>query len=157
MGAIGEYLLSIIATALLISLAGAVSQQKGPIYSIFKLISGLILIAVIVSPFKKFNANYFSSPSSELLISAAPVVSQGEAIAKSEMLSYITSHTNAYILDKASTLGLNISVDITLSEDLSSGIQAVAIKGNASPYAKQCLKRILCQDLGVSEEAIVWS
>ena len=154
---VGEYLLRVIAAALIISLTGSVVEKRGPIFSVLKFVTGIVLIAVILSPVRHLNFDGISGYLSGMRVSAESTILEGEDTAKSEIQSYISNQSIAYILDKASALELDISVDVTLSDDTPYSIQSVSISGNASPYAKQRLTQMLCEDLGVSQEAILWS
>ena len=157
MSAFGQYLLSVVAAAITVSISNSLVDKKGAIASILKLISGLVLALVIVAPWTDLQLSDIEYTLSYTEADAAALVNDGQQLAQSEISKYIITKTTAYILDKASILGLNISVDIELTEDTPPSIQKITIAGLTSPYAKKRLAQIISDDLGVTEENLVWT
>ena len=91
-----------------------------------------------------------------LELDAEDIVSEGEDMAVSATASIIKEQVTAYILDKASSLGLNLEVEVTMTGSSPPVPSAVALKGTASPYAKQRLQQIITDELGIPEENQSW-
>lgn len=157
MGSIGQYLLSIVAAALLASISNMLIEKKGAIGSVLKLITGIALAMLIVSPWTDLRFDNFGDPFSYAEAEAASVVQQGKQTAQSEVAAYIKAQTEAYILDKAFAFGLDISVDVTLTEDAPPSVASVSVYGSAAPYARKQMSLQICEDLGVTEECLTWS
>ena len=157
MSALGQYLLSIVATAITVSISNSFVDKKGAIASILKLISGLVLAMVIVAPWTDLRLSDLENSLSYTDVDAAVLVNEGQQLAQSETSKYIIAKTTAYILDKADMLGLRISVSIELTKDTPTSIHKITIVGPASPYAKQRIEQIIREDLGVTEENLVWT
>ena len=153
MNRVSQHLLSILAGALLVSISNTLVKNKGALSSILKLITGVTLTMLIVSPWTGITIDTVGYSLSETAI----VVENGKKVAQNEISIYIKEQTEAYILDKAFDLGLDISVDVTLTEEMPPEIASVSVKGFASPFAQKQIMILIREDLGVAEECLVWS
>ena len=153
---IRQYLLSIVAAAIVSALAINMIGKKGIYTTVVKLLAGLFLSITIISPWTKLQLQDLSSYFSDLELDAEDIVSEGEDMAVSATASIIKEQVTAYILDKASSLGLNLEVEVTMTESSPPVPSAVALKGTASPYAKQHLQQIITDELGIPEENQSW-
>lgn len=157
MGRIGQYLLSIVSAALLVSICNMLVENKSAIGSVIKLITGIVLAMLVVAPWTDIRFEPISESLSYAEAEAASIVQQGEETARGEIAAYIKKQTEAYILDKAFALGLDITVDVVLTEDIPPSVTSVMICGSAAPYTKKQMILQICEDFGVTEECIVWS
>lgn len=157
MSLIGQYLLSVIAAALLCSVSNCLVEKKSATGSVIRLLTGLILATVIVAPWTNFNLSDVSDYFIAAQVDASEIADQGEQLAKSEIQILIKEQTQAYILDKASALGLDVYVEVMVSGDTPPVLQSVTITGNTSFYAKKRLTQIIRDDLGITEEHQIWS
>ena len=79
----------------------------------------------------------------------------GEAMAKEYSMAIISAELEAYILDKAASCGCDLTVEVRLDEE---GLPAVvALSGEISPIDKAELARIMAEELGIREEAQIWT
>ena len=76
---------------------------------------------------------------------------------KEAIAAGIKSRTQAYILDKAMALELQLQVEVVLSEDEIPVPEEVRLAGKASPYAKARLQQIIKEDLGIDKEHLIWT
>ena len=157
MSEIAQYLLSIVSVALIVSLSNTFMEKKSTMGSILKLVTGLVLAVVIVSPWSKIELNDLQTLYSHSEIDASDLVNKGQQIVSKEISSHIKEQIQTYILDKASALDLEINTDVILTDKSPPTIDKVRITGAASPYAKQCLLQILYKDLSISKECLEWS
>lgn len=157
MDSIKDYLVSVIAAAIITGIATSVVGKKGTIGSIIKLLTGLFLIITVISPWTKLDISTLTEYFSDYSAQASSVVAQGEAVAQSEVAAIIKDQSEAYILDKASLLGLDIAIQVTLSESDPPAPESVTIQGTVSPYAKKSLEQILSIDLGIAKENQHWT
>jgi hypothetical protein len=97
--------------------------------------------------------DYFS----DLSVDASTVVSQGKESAEQCTTAIIKSQLEAYILDKASLLELDISAEVLLDDSQPPSPKNVKIVGKASPYAKQRMLQIISDELGIPKENISWT
>lgn len=157
MGSIKNYLISVIAAAIISAIATGIVGKKGTVGAVIKLLTGLFLIITAIYPITKLNFDTLPDYFSEYSIQASAYSLQGEAIAQDEILAIIKSQVEAYILDKASFMDMEIDVQVTMSETSPSVPETVTVSGAVSPYGKKRLEQILCNDLGIAKENQFWT
>lgn len=157
MDSIKDYLVSVIAAVIITGIALSIVGKKGTVGSLIKLLSGLFLIITLISPWTKLDLTNITEYFSDYSTQASAVTAQGEAVAKRELTSIIKDQVEAYILDKASSLGLDIMIQVTLSETNPPAPESVSIQGTVAPYAKKQLEQILSNDLGIAKENQHWT
>lgn len=157
MDTIKDYLLSVIAAAIITGIATSIVGKKGTIGSIIKLLAGIFLIITVISPWTSLDINSLTNYFSDYATEASNIAMQGEIIVQSEITAIIKDQVEAYILDKASILGLDITIQVNLSETKPYEPESVIMKGAVSPYAKERLEEILSKDLGIAKENQYWT
>lgn len=153
---IRQYLLSVIGAAILCGIVNSLIGKKSAHAAIIKLISGLCMTFTVISPLLKVQMNDYSDYFNSFADDAEKVVASGEEIAAKELRAIIKGRTEAYILDKAASLGLDVEVEVTLSNDIPPLPCAVTISGSASPYSKNALAQYIANDLGIPKEDQIW-
>lgn len=156
MDQIRQYLLSVIAAAILCSIVNTLIERKGACYSIIKLITGLFMATIVVSPLINIRISDITTYFGELSAEGSSITADGEAIALNELCSIIKSKTEAYILDKAVSMDLDIEVEVTLNSANPPLPCAVTIRGSAAPYSKEVLSEYIANVLGISKEEQLW-
>lgn len=153
MEAIKEYLLSVTAAALICGVLGSLTNNKGSIHKMIKLLCGLFLAASVIKPAVDMRIEDVYSFTEHLKVNSDLAVTHGKIIAADEMKKIIKEKTEAYILDKAKVLGAEISVDVTLEDYIPAG---VTIVGNVSPFVKSSLSERITQELNIPSEEQIW-
>ena len=156
MESIRQYLLSIVSVVIICGIMLALVNKNSSLRGVLKLLTGLLLAVVLVKPWAQntsWNVNVYFEEAKELSEQAAAF---GEGEARSEMASIIKSRSEAYILDKAAAMGVQLSVNISLTDSKIPEPYQVTVSGNVSPYEKQILKRFITNNLGISEENQTW-
>ena len=156
MEGVREYLLSVTAGAILCGILGSLVGEKGAFSGLYKLISGLVLCFLMISPLVNIELSDFSQFANELISQGDQAVREGEESRDEMLRQIITDEARAYIMDKARSYGAEIQVEITLSQDDPPVLENCTIRGQISPYVKQQLKKILIIDLGIPEENHLW-
>lgn len=151
-----QYLLSVIAAAIISSLVITIVGKKGTHAAVVKLMIGLLLTITVVSPWTKLQIGDLSSYLQEIKLDGDTVTSEALAIIAEEKASIIKEEIEAYILDKAASMELDVTVDVELTGGDPPTPYAVTITGTASPYAKQRLQYIISDELGVPKEQQLW-
>ncbi len=155
MESIRQYLISVTAAAVICGSITGILGNKGTIGSIAKFLCGLFMTITVFSPWVDFQMPNFGSfmdtyqKEAELSVADAQIVS-GQM--KSEI---ITEQVRSYILDKADSMGLSVSVDVSLDDTLLPNV--VIINGEASPYARARLCNYILENLGIPEEKLLWT
>ena len=156
MEGVREYLLSVTAGAILCGLLGSLAGEKGSFAGLYKLISGIFLCFLVISPLTKVQIRDFANMAENLMEQGRIAAQEGEESSDHTLRQIITDETRAYIMDKARSYGAEIQVEITLSREDPPLPEYCTIQGTVSPYVKQQLKKILVTDLGIPEENHTW-
>lgn len=153
MESIKAYLLSVTAAALICGLLNGLTNNKGSIHKIIKLLCGIFLAASVIRPVVDMRIDDVYWFTENLTVSSELAVTHGEKIAADDMKRIIKEKTEAYILDKAKALGTEIAVDVTLQDCIP---ERVTIVGNVSPFVKSSLSESITQDLNIPAEEQIW-
>lgn len=154
---IRQYLLSIVAAAVIAALAVSLVDKKSTHAAIIKLLASVFLSITVISPWTKIQFDDLSSYFDSLELSAGSIAEEGSNMASKETAAIISSRMEAYILDKASSLGFHPEVTVVLTESPPYTPCSVTLRGTASPYAKNRLQQIILNDLGIPEEEQSWN
>ena len=157
MEAIRQYLLSVVAAAIICGVTTNLLGKKGTFGAVLKLLTGLFLAITVVSPLTKIQLIDFYEYADNLSIESGALTQQGQTMANEELRAIIKSRTEAYILDKAASMGSDLRVEVKLSDSDPPQPASVTIEGAVSPYAKQRLKELIANELGIPEENQVWT
>lgn len=157
MQAIREYLLSVTAAAILCGIATSLLGKKGMIGTTIQLLAGVFMILTVVGPFVNIRFERMLNFSDVLADEADMYVASGEKSARETMSEIIKAQAEAYILDKAETLGVQLSVEVTLSQEQIPVPVSVNLSGNVSPYARQVISEMIEENLGIGTEDQIWT
>ncbi len=154
MTAIRDYILTIVSAAMLCALLKSISAGKKGIERILSLVAGIFLLATGLRPLGILKLTQWENPVEGYRSRAESMVAEAQQDVQDQLKSQIQEQTQAYILDKANTLGMSLEVQVELDSDFIPW--QVTLKGPVSPYARQQLKEVLKNELGIPEERQVW-
>ncbi len=157
MEGIRAYLLSVTTAALICGIAMRLLSQKGTASNIGKMVCGIFLALAVISPFAKLQLGQLDDLTNQFELEASQAVADGTEQTKNTLQEIIKTRTEAYILDKASLYGAQLSVQVELTQDSIPVPVSVRISGAVSPYAKMQLQTILQKDLGIAKEKQIWT
>lgn len=152
-GAVREWLTSVVAVALLLTAVQAMVPE-GNLRKISSFTGGLVLLAALLQPVLKADLSRiqldFDGCGSAVRERTEELSRAGER----ELAEVIAAKTEAYILDKAALLGLSVTVRVE-TEPGAGGLPlpaAAEITGRRSAE----LSAYIAQELGIPEEEQVW-
>ena len=148
------YVLSVISAAIITAIISSFFNGKNAISGIIKLVAGLFLTFVIISPLTKLDFTTVNDYLEEFTLEGVEAASVGENIAKEAEGEIITGRVQAYILDKAKSYGAQLDVEVVLDQNNIPVL--VKLGGNISPFAKAQVAAIITEDLGISKEQQIW-
>ena len=154
MDTLREYILSVVAAAILCSFVTAIAGKSASAGKVLKLVCGLILTFTLIRPIAKIELADFSRFMESIEADAAMAVVAGEDYYEESLAAVIQARTQAYILDKAQTLGAELQVQVHLNGELVP--EEVVLTGSVSPYARGKLQSILVSELGIAKERQIW-
>ena len=151
-----DYVISLISAAVIAGILLNLIKTNSTYGVLIKLLVGLFIALTVISPWKTFRFSdilyYFDDWEA-----ASAVHSNYGADAYNEALrTSIIDRTQAYILEKASSVGAELTATVTVSGDQPPVPVAVELEGNISPYNKRWLTETIVNDLGIPEEAQRW-
>ncbi len=157
MQSIGTYLLRLTAAALICGIITAFFEKKGAFDGVMRLLAGIFLTLNILSPWVQLRLDGWMDWVDGFSVSADGLSQAGENAARDAMAKGISEKTQAYILDKAQSLGAQVQVEVILDDSAIPVPCGVRLTGNISPYAKQTLTHFLETELGISPEEQRWT
>lgn len=151
------YLLAIVGAAVICGIVTRLVGDKGTQGAMVKLIAGLFLTFTVIRPIADIRLDGLADFADLYSDAGAQAAAAGERMTKDALRASIKSRSEAYILDKAADLGLELRVDVTVSDDQIPFPTAVCLSGKTSPYAKAHLQAVITQELGIDKEHQVWT
>lgn len=156
MDAVRGYLLSITSAALCCGVLSGILGKRGVYGSTVKFLCGVVMLISVVGPLLNVKLDSFVEYFDNLSAEASAVVSIGDEAALKQNADIIKERTAAYILDKANSLGAELTVEVTLSDTAPRVPCAVRLRGTITPYAKKVLSELIARDLGIKTEEQTW-
>lgn len=157
MGWTKEYLLSVTAAAVLCSCISAFFKKGGPVTAQIRTICSIYICLVVIHPLLPFSLPDFSSYFDDLAIRSDRVVEDAVTAAFEEKCRVIKENAEAYICDKAASLGAQITAQVTISEQAPYAPEKILISGDISPYARSSISATIASDLGITKENQIWN
>ena len=154
---IRSYLLGVVAAAILCGIVTRLLGQKGTQGTMAKLMAGLFLAFTVIRPMANISLDDLTDFADRYADAGQQAALEGELLTKEALASSIKTQTEAYILDKAAALSLDLKVEVTVSGEGIPTPTAVRVSGKASPYAKRRLQSIITEDLGIDKECQTWT
>lgn len=152
-----QYLLRIVAAALLGGMVRALLPKEGTVGAMTRLMTGLLLTAVVIAPLTKISLDSWQDFFLDLDTDAQAAVAQGEAATRDSLQAIIKSRVEAYILDKADSFGATLTVEVTMDEGTPPLPAQVRLGGSISPYGRAELETCMQEELGIAKEQIIWT
>lgn len=151
-----EYVLGVVAAAIVCAVARGFLGKKTAIGRFAGLLSGILMAVTVIAPLGSITFNGISDFWENLSTDAARYVSEGTSVAEKQEADIIKSQSEAYILDKANRMGLQIAVEVELDGNNKNIPCSVVITGDVSPYSQIQLGAYIEDTLGISKENQKW-
>ena len=149
MSGISGYLMRLICAAIVCALVGAVTGNS---QGIRRLIAGIFLMLTVLSPVGDLELPEFDPDS--IRADAQAAVRSGTAQADEMRAEIISDAYEAYIWNKADSMGLELEIRLDLDDE--GMLRSVVLTGAASPLERQRLTEALVQELGVGKGEVTW-
>ena len=151
-----SYILGIVAAAIVCGIIRSMVNEKTSTGQIAKMLSGILMTLVVIAPLADISFSDIADYFEDISVDADGYSIDGKTDARIEVNKIIKANAEAYILDKAASMGLEIAVEVELSDDNDSIPCGVTISGAVSPYAKQVMGAYIADSLGISKENQRW-
>ena len=154
---IRQYILSVTSAAIICAVIRELVGQKSGYLKVINLIAGIFLTVTVVAPWSKLEIDEFENYIQGFSADAESVVSIGEAYRQEEMSRLIKSQTEAYILDKADSLGIALQADVIVADsDPIIPYSVTVYSGSIAPYKREQLKQYIANELAIPEARQTW-
>lgn len=154
---IKAYLLGIFCASIFCAIITKLVGNKGTMGVVVKLIAGIFLAVTVIRPLAAIDFSGALDWTLDYSRLGAEAAAEGESQMRNALSEGIKTRTEAYILNKAKSLNVDVRVEVTLSEDKIPVPYEVRLTGKVSPYAKSRLQAIIAQDLGIDKERQIWT
>lgn len=152
---LAEYIISVAAAAFLCGILNSL-MLKGTAKEVLKLVCGLFLAFCVISPVADLRLPELADLGEGIQEEAREAVEAGEQMARESVSESISGQLEAYILDIAQSMGLDLTVDVFLEEGDGCLPESVTIQGDASDREKKEMTTQITDALGLTEEDILW-
>ena len=153
---IGNYLISIVCASAICGILTSLVGSKGSATGIIRILTGIFLATTVIAPLTKLELKNMDTFWDQINIDVDSNIQAGTDMANAQRNLIIKEQLEAYILDKAETLGACINAEITISQDEIPQPLTVQISGSVSPYNKKILTEYISKELGISEDQQIW-
>ncbi len=153
---IKAYIMSIVAAAIICGVTRGLLNEKTTIGQAGRLLSGILMAITILSPLTTISFRNITDYFEGISVEADKYVDDGKTAAKDSIAGIIKSQVEAYILDKANRMGLEISVEVELDASNNAVPCGVTVTGKLSPYAKEVMSTYMEENLGIAKENQRW-
>lgn len=152
MEALRQYIISVVAAALLCGLVTGL-MPPGRAGQVLRMVCGLFLAYTVLQGLTGMD---WRMPEWAAVATddARQAAALGESMGENARVQIITEQTRAYILDKATALGLTLEAEVTLDEELVP--RSVTLRGQAAPYERRQLQSAIALELGIPKEKQQW-
>ena len=154
---IRQYIFALICMAILCGIAPEFFENDSSRYKLLKFVAGLLMMIVAITPLMDKEKLELHWMTEDLEQEAQSALSIGQEEAEVMLRQIITEQTQAYILDKATSMGAVLSADVILSDAEIPTPESVVLTGNTSPYVKTQLTNMIVSDLDISEDSVQWN
>ena len=156
MTAFGTYLTGLVAAAVLIAVAAAVTPE-GPAKKVVLLAGGLILVLAMLDPIRQVTPQAMAGYIARQQLTLSESLSGVQVGSTRIQAQIISEQAETYILTKAEALGLDLSVQVeTAVEDLYPYPWAVRLRGTFTQTQKEVLERYIETNLAIPLQRQTW-
>jgi len=156
MPAARQYILTLVIVGILCGLA-QIPFKETKMEAVVKLTSCLLLMITVTRPFLEARNLNLTHSFGQISTDAQEKVQAGQETAIVLLSENIKQTTEAYICDKAKSLGASINVDVKLDESALPVPKSAVIFGTISPYAKRQLSEYIDKEIGICGDDQIWN
>ena len=150
------YILSIVIAAIICSVLGSILDGNKSAGRIIKMLSGILMVFVLLTPFRDISLASIPNQLEDIADDAKGYVEDGKSSAQYDKGIIIKKRTEAYIVDKAKDMGLDISVEVRLDDDNSIPCEVI-LTGNLAPFEKSLICDFIEDKLSITKEHQQWN
>ena len=152
MESVAQYLLGVVATAILCSVIGCLCD-KSAFTSVMGMIIGVVMLLAVFKPLINLRFADLTLDYPFVSMQGEEIIAYSSDLAQKEISKRISEKLNAYIEEKASCWG----ADIEAQTDIKNSVpDSITIIGEVSPYVRAQLASWIESEIGIGREAVLW-
>lgn len=152
---IRQYILAVITISILSGIAQLLFSGSQHM-AVVKLVTGLMVTITVMNPILRKPELSFGVYLEKINVDGQWAVTEGENAAMCVTSELIKERTQTYICDKAAEMGASIAADVKLGDGIPPVPSEIILKGNVSPYVRRQIMGFLQEDLGLTEDKLLW-
>lgn len=156
MDGLGRYILSVVSAAVISGILTSMVSPKGTVGALIRMMCGLFLAFTVIAPVGNLDYDVLTTFSDAYFEEGVAAASQGEKRTREATAELIKQKTEAYILDKAAELQVEITVEVTVSDSGDPVPEEVIIRGDPAQQEKRLLQEMIATELGIPKEHQRW-
>ena len=157
MEGIRQYIISIITAAVLIGILSSFFRKGSVFTSPFALITGIYMVLTLLQPITGFRLGGINWDSSEIYTQTQIIIEKQTLDSKEQMKKIITEQVRTYIQNKATSMGLVLQIEVTISDGDPPVPWSVHLRGSVSPREREILEAYILDSLAITGERVLWN
>lgn len=153
---IESYIISVICASVIAGILLCIVKTNSAYSVLIRFLAGLFVALTAIGPLKNFSLSDLTGYFDHIESISVSSVDAGKTVYTEALRSGIIERTQSYILEKASSMGVQLSVTVIVNRDDPPIPIGVELTGNISPYNKNRISQIIATDLGIPEDAQIW-
>lgn len=154
---IAMYILSVTAAGIICGIAKSLLGNKGGTAEMGKLLVGIFFAIAVVQPLTNIEFVGLDRYLDGISADSKVWTDDGINMSQEAVSGIIKDRVEAYILDKATEMHADLSVEVFVEPGAPPQLSEVIISGDVSPYVKERLNRMMMEELGLTEEQQIWN
>ena len=150
-----KYILSVVSAAMICSIVMNLSVRAGKSSGLINIVCGLFLATTVLMPIMNIELPDYYFRIQSIYETANHISQKASDTARENMASIIKEKTRTYILEKASSLNMDIDVEVNLDDEDLTPV-GVVVTGTVSPYERTLLLDYIHKSLDIPEEQQQW-
>lgn len=156
MQSVAGYILSLVASGILCAVVSLFFEKDNNLSPLIRLVTGVIITIIAIKPLLNIDYFEFTESLETITVTGEYIAEDAQLQTRQDMGAYIIEKTAAYISDEAAKLGTVVIVDVSINnEDIPKPV-GVTLQGDASPYVKERISRLIMTDLGICGDNLIW-
>lgn len=153
-----ELILALTGSAAVCALAMAVCPE-GRVKGVLRLVCGVVMAVALLSPFLRFDPDAYAAALARYRDTAEEAAAMGTKAQRGMERSIIQADCAAYILDKASSLGVRCEARVTARWSGENGCfypYEAVIACSGGEKTRSALEAFIASELGIPAERVTW-
>lgn len=157
MEGIRQYILSIVLAAVVVGILSCFFRKGSVFAAPFTLIAGVYLVLVVTQPLFGFRMTYFDQEPMDVYKEAEGLIENSIQMSRTQMKGIIKDQVITYIQNKASSMGLVLQIEVTLTEDDLPVPWSIHLWGAVSPRERELMEQYILDNFAITGERVFWN